>query len=176
MLITFWASHVITESNHVGQAWFAFVNPYWLFPMTFLSFRCLKMAFSLHQKPSSTWSYTDWPTIPWILLLILLEDGWDVCQPWGTLPDSHKLLKMIESSLWCQLAPSATLYVSIWFDSINLHISNLFKWSVTSSSTSVGNASLPQTLPLRSGIWKESLSVKEEEKKLLNSPSFSVTF
>ena len=36
--------HVIVESSQVGQTQFAFVNPYWLFPITFLSLMYLDMA------------------------------------------------------------------------------------------------------------------------------------
>lgn len=172
----------LSQSSHhwkkIGQAWFALVNPYWLFPITFSSSTWLGDGFQedLLQKLPRAWSYTDWPAIPWILLLNLLEDGCDVCQSWGTCPDSHELLKLIEGVLAVTSAGSLSSLVCIWSDSINLQISNFFKWSVTSSSTSVGNASLPQTLALCSGIWKESLSVKKEEKKLLSSSFFSATF
>lgn len=89
LLILLWASHLITEGSQVGQAWFVPVNPILAAPYHLLFLQVLGGDFEedLLQKLPSTWSYTDWPASPQILLLNPPEDGCDVCQSKGTFPD-----------------------------------------------------------------------------------------
>lgn len=178
LLIPLWGSHLTPEGNQLGQEWSVLVNPILpvLYPLLFLQVLGGDFEEDLLQKRPSTQSYPDWAAVPQILLLILPEAGCDVCQARGAFPGRHKLLKVKERVLAMTSAGSLSKLVFNWCNSINLHISALFKSPATRSNNPGANASLLHTSPLCSGLWKESLPGKNEKKQILSCSSFSAAF
>lgn len=105
-----WVSHLTIKGYQIGHADFLFINPCWLFLITFLLFTYLEMVSrKVCMKYFLGTSVHDQPVVPWILPLAFLEDWRNICflpvQSTGNCSNYHSLSKIIESDLAriCQL-------------------------------------------------------------------------
>lgn len=170
------ASHFLTESSEVNQAWLALGKSMPAAPNHLLCVLRKSFHEDLLHNLHRDCSYADWPVVTWILLLTLLEDVCDVRLfpvtgnlpqlPWPFEDDREQLCNDIAQPLqhpwmhstWCMF--------------------NWPQWFLTPSFT-VGTTSHPQTLLAGSGTWepqRQTLLVeKGGQKKALSISAFSTS-